>query len=91
MIDKRSAQSQVLLWTQIAEFAKVMNEVGLIEVTERRSNVRPIYNSLPLDSLDHFPEPAETMKLFWRQADFVPKELDEMPLAVPGLFRDFSG
>ena len=71
MIDKRSSEFEVLLRSQIAEFPEVVNQVRLVEVTGRKTDVRPIHIRLALHGLDHLAEPLKPMELFRLQANFI--------------------
>src|SRR5262245_33683344 len=68
VIDKRRAQHQILFRRQTAEFSKFVDEVRLVEVTKRESDIRPIHRDLGSDTFDHLSESREAMKAFRRQA-----------------------
>ena len=88
MIDKRRPELKVLFRSQSTEFAEVMNQVRLIEVTGGETDIRPIHIRPALHGFDHAAEPVETVKLFRPQANFVPEQLNEVPLTVARLVGD---
>ena len=67
-----------------------MNKVCLIKVTGRERHINPVHDAPALHFLDHSSKSLQPMKTLRRQADFLSKHFDKMPLTVAGLVGDFS-
>ena len=63
-----------------------MNEVGLIKVTVRQSEIEPIHRVLHANRFDDLLKSLHPAKEFWREPDLVSKKLNESPLAETNSF-----
>ena len=66
-----------------------MNEVGLIKVTMRQSEIEPIHRVLHANRFDDLLKSLHPAKEFWREPDFVTKDLNETPLAEIDLLSHY--
>jgi hypothetical protein len=82
------AQLQILCWAQTAKHPKIVNEMRLVEVSARQSDIHPVHRLPAVNSSEHVMEPLNAAEEFGGHSDFVSKEFNETPLAETGSFRN---
>lgn len=88
MIQVLGSMRQILAWGQAGEFAKVVNEMGLIVVAARKRNIGPIDLALAMHGLEYPLEASHAAERLWFEAHLFVKNLNKAALTQTDLAED---